>query len=214
MAVLILRAGVLVALAAALGQALVHTFNMLVLDGHVWNLNADVDGNSLSWLGSMAILAAALGALLLATVAPRRLSLLGLAAILALLSLDELVAMHERLGQEGREALGFAAELGRVVWPVLFLPLLAGVVVTAARAFRVLAPAARRQLLVGFGLLAFAVVLEVVWTPFFFVGGEVGDWPDVLQVGAEEAAELAGWILVASALLSDYVRRAQAVPAQ
>jgi hypothetical protein len=209
-----LRAGVRIALAAALAQAVLHTFNMLVLDGRAWHLNADTDGNSLSWLGSMTIFAAALGALLLATVTPRRTSLLVLAAVLAVLSLDELIAIHERLGQEGREALDLAPELGRIVWPVLFLPLLGAVLLTGWKALGLLAPPARRQFLAGLGLLVLAVALEVVWTPFFFVGGEVGDWPDVLQVGAEEGAELAGWILVASALLAEYVRRAREVPAR
>lgn len=206
-----LRAGAWIALAVAVAQAVFHTFNMLVLDGRAWHLNADEDGNTLSWLGSMTIFAAAVGSLLLASVAPRRLSLLVLAAVVAVLSLDELVAIHERLGQEGRETLGLDDELGRVVWPVLFLPLLAAVLVTAWHVLGVLAPAARRRLLLGLGLLAFAVALEVAWTPFFVAGGDVGDWPDVLQVAVEEGAEVAGWILVASALLAEFVRRARRI---
>jgi hypothetical protein len=207
---LTLRYGLRLAVAAAVAQGVLHTFNMLVLDGRVWHLNADEDGNGLSWLGSMTIFTAAVGTLLLAAVVPRRRALLVLAATIALLSLDELLALHERLGQEAREAVGAAAELGRVAWPLLLLPVLATLVWAAVRTLELLAPPERRRLLAGLGVLALAVALEVVWTAFFFVGGEVGDWPDVLQVGVEEGAELAGWILVASALFDAHARVAEA----
>ncbi len=207
---LTLRAGLLIALAAALAQALLHSFNMLILDGRVWHLNADVDGNSLAWLGSMTIFAAAVGALLLASVTPRRASLLVLAAAFAALSLDEFIAVHERLGQEAREALGAAVAFGRVVWPVLFLPLLAAVLVAAVRSLALLEAPSRRRLIEGLGLLALAVALEAAWAAFFYAGGEEGTWPDVLEVSAEEGAELAGWIFISSALLAEFVRRAPA----
>ncbi|HEX7254637.1 MAG TPA: hypothetical protein VF236_01795, partial [Gaiellaceae bacterium] len=191
-----------IAVVAACVQAALHLGNALVLDRRVANFDADVEGNMLAWAGSAAIFAAACASGLLALLRPAARWAFGLlAAALAFLSLDETAAIHERIGQAGVRVLDLSDDdYGRAIWPIVLFPMLAGILLGLWRLASAAPPDVGRTLRIGAGLLVAAVGAEFLWTAFPVSGGEVGSWPDALQVSLEEALELAGWVLVAAGL--------------
>jgi hypothetical protein len=191
-----------VAIGAVAIQAALHLGNAVVLDNRISSFDADHEGNLIAWAGSSAIFAAACSAGLLALVRARDRLLLGLlAAAVAFLSLDETAALHERIGQAGVRAFGLPDDdYGRLVWPVVWFPLLAGVVLGLWRLAKRARPAPRQAIRAGLALLVVAVAAELVWAAFPISGGEIGSAPDALAVSLEEGLELAGWLLVAAGL--------------
>jgi hypothetical protein len=190
------------ALGAVGAQALLQLTNAWLLDERVTNFSADADGNLLAWAGSAAIFAAACAAGVLALTRPaQRLPLALLAAALAFLSMDETAAIHERIGQAGVDVLNLGDEdYGRMIWPVIFFPLLVAVLIGLLRLANDAPPEPRRAIFAGAGLLAAAVAAEILWSAFPLSGGDIGSWPDDLEVAFEEGLELAGWIVVASGI--------------
>ena len=197
---LVVRVGIVVVAA----QTLAHLTNAFVLDHRVWNLSADADGNAFSWLSSVVTFAAALAAAGVAYALPSaRGRMLGLAAVFAFFSLDDIVAFHERGGQKVRgDLLGLETGWGRLVWPVLFFPLLAFAFLTLLRLARSAPPRARRALHLALGLIVVALVVEVAWAAYVVSDGDPLAWPNTLEVGFEEGAELAAWFLIVGALAS------------
>jgi hypothetical protein len=125
---------------------------------------------------------------------------------MALLSLDDLLAFHERVG-ELADRLGAPPELhlARLLWPAVFFPLLAGLLWALWRLARESPPGPRRSLELGALFLVAAVALELASPVLFALGYGFGSVPYELEVVAEEGAELAGWILIASGLLAKFV---------
>lgn len=191
-----------VAVGAVAIQGVLHLGNAVVLDNRVSSFDADHEGNLIAWAGSSAIFAAACSAGVLALVRARDRLLLGLlAAAVAFLSLDETAALHERIGQAGVRVLGLGDDdYGRIIWPVVLSPLLAGVVLGLWRLAERARPAPRQAIRAGIALLAVAVAAELAWAAFPISGGEVGSWPDAVAVSLEEGLELGGWLLVAAGL--------------
>jgi hypothetical protein len=189
-----------VAIGAVAIQAALHLGNAIVLDNRVSSFDADHEGNLIAWAGSSAIFAAACAAGILALVRSRDRLLLGLlAAAVAFLSLDETAALHERVGQAGVRVLGLSDDdYGRVIWPIVLFPLLAGVVLVLWRLADRARAAPRQAIRVGLALLVVAVVAELAWAAFPISGGEIGSAPDALAVSLEEGLELGGWLLVAA----------------
>jgi hypothetical protein len=116
--------------------------------------------------------------------------------ILAFFAIDDIAALHERMGS-GLDALGLPHADG--IWFPVYVPLFAFTFVTLVRV-------ARRAGEVGSALLAGLVLLGLA------LAGEVatavldpldrtnhGVWYS-LEVAFEESAELAGWILIAAGL--------------
>lgn len=197
----IVQAGYRVALALVLLQTFAQLLNALILDKRVWAFSADADGNALSWLSSSTTFAAALLTFFLACSATdsRRLYF-GLAAVLAFFSLDDIVAIHEDVGTFVRgDLLGLSTGWGRLVWPVIFFPLLATVFIAllqlAASQTHIVATAIRR----GLALLVLAVLAEAGSTALH-VGSYGTGWPDAVQVAVEEGLELGAWIMIVAAL--------------
>jgi hypothetical protein len=195
----VVRAGALLAGFAVLAQSAAHVGNRAWLENR--HLNADVDGNLLTWLTAGATITGALAALTIGLVVRKhRIQLLLLSAILGLLALDDVIGLHERLGGKTTGLLGIEGDYGRALWPVLYFPLLCFVFVAlwqlAGRTFATAGLAIR----LGLGLLLAAVGAEVLWSAWHLGGGHVGDWPDTIQVAIEEGMEFAGWILIASGL--------------
>jgi hypothetical protein len=190
------------AFAAVALQGLVHFGNAVALDSRISSLDADHEGNLIAWAGSSAIFAAACAAGVLALTRRGKRLLLGLLALaVAFLSFDEVAAVHERVGQAGVRVLGLGDDdYGRIIWPVVLLPLLIGLVYGLWRLSERARPAPRQAIRVGLALLAAAVAAELAWAAFPISGGEVGSWPDALAVSLEEGLELGGWLLVASGL--------------
>ena len=187
--------------AVAAGGALFagHLVNELLLDRATAQLYASAERTAWTWAAAMATLAAGLGAGLLGFVRGDRVAL-GLAGLLAFFGLDDFVEVHERLGFRAAEAAGLPEWVGPRAWTVLYLPLLALALVLGARVARTLDDAVRRPLAVGAVLLVAGFALEVGGIATKRVSGEgIGTLHEV-RAGAEEAVELAGWILVSAAL--------------
>ena len=196
----LVRAGVALAVVAVVVQTVSHVGNAVVLDGRLGLATADGDTTAWSWAS-----AAATGAVAL-LLALRRLVLGGAAPLewvgvagLAFLSQDDTNAYHERLSTVYRAVPWLPDHSGRLVWPLLFLPLLALVLLVLVRTARALRPPARRLVEVGLGLLVAAVVLEMTSVVLVNLVEDPDDWRRLLQVAVEEGLELAGWVLVATA---------------
>jgi hypothetical protein len=202
----ILRAGVCIAVAGVVVQTAAHLVNVRVLDGEVWSLSADVDGNAFAWASSASTLAAAFLAAGLALLVPRRRHRLWLlVALLAFLSLDDIARIHETTGRWVLAVGGADLDYSRLVWPVLFLPIVLACSVLLLQTAGTMDPRSRRAVCIGLGLLGAAVAAEVVSTAWIANGAAAGSWPDAIEVVFEEGAELAGWILITSALAATAV---------
>ena len=190
--------GFVAAAVAVAVQTVAHLTNAFFLDYEIRNMDADADGNALSWATSVAIFTAALGAFLVSLfpwVPTRRFVALG--AVFVFFSLDEVAAIHEQLATVSVHRLDLATSVGRVLWPILYLPLLVFVVISLWRLAASAPDRIRRVILLGLALLAAAVVAEAVST----LSSSEDSRPliDDLEVTAEEGAELGGWIFVATA---------------
>ena len=186
-----------VALAAAVVQGGIHYFDALVLHFRIQMFNADADGGVFTWASSMATAMAGLGLLLAASQVKARSRVLILLSMgLLFFSLDDTVALHERIPN-----LSFipVEHSGRIAWVVCAMPLL-GAVFVGLLAFAWRAPEALRKAVIwGLGGLIIAIFLELTSPVLFTVGSDHGKWLYELEVVAEEGLELASWILIAAA---------------
>lgn len=181
----------LLAVALAGAVMLGTMFNYLVLDGALDDLNAGLERSLNNWITVVATFSGALAAFVLACVASaqRRLMLGLLTGMLAFLSLDDLLGIHERVG--GRIGIDHVETL--IFAPVYALALTIMVLLAAEGPARV-----ARYLRAGAGLLVAAVVIDL----FSSVTRDLqASWPQQLRIAAEEACEVAGWVLVAGSLL-------------
>jgi hypothetical protein len=198
----ILRIGATVAVAGVVVQVVAQLVNYFVFDVQVWNLDVDADTNAFAWASSVAQFAAAFVCVLLAAVgwwSPRR--LLALAAILAFFSLDDIARYHENLGSAVREdVVGAESGYGRLIWPIVFFPLLAAAFVLLWRLAERVYERSARFVELGLAMLVLAVLAEAASTVFHVGSDAEGTLPDVLEVAVEESLELAAWVLIAAAL--------------
>lgn len=199
----VLRIAVAVAVAAVLVQVASEFVNYFAFDMEVWALNVDADNNSFAWASSVAqFTVAAFSVLLLLAGWWSPWPLLSLTAILTFFSLDDIVRIHEEVGSVFREdVLGLGEAWGRLVWPIIFMPLLAGAFIVLWR-FSERAPAlAGRVTRIALVMLVLAVFAEAFSTVFHLGEDDsLGSLPDVVEVAVEESLELAAWILIAGAL--------------
>lgn len=171
-------------------------------------VNVDVEANLATWWNSTLLLAVtgmALTAALLSSrgARPGRLSWLGLAAGTALLSIDESVSLHERLGEVGKSWKEWAGvSLPTHAW------LLPGVILAAAGSVCAVLWARKLPPHLRYGLLgALAVYLSGALLTEAFNGWAHGNGHStVLMLGTivEEGLEMSGCV-VAVAVLSRYV---------
>ena len=167
-----------------------------------FDLDVEGEGNIFAWASTVATFAAAYASALLAlTLRARALRLTVLAISFAFLSLDDMAEVHERLGAKVfRDALGLQPRISEQLEVLLYAPVFA---VALWIMWTLLGDAPRRTslvLIVGVALLGLGVASEV--------GGvvtralEEHGVPRVngARLAVEEASELAGWILVATAL--------------
>jgi hypothetical protein len=195
-------------------QASLHLVNEYAFDGAYDALNADTEGegNVFTWASSSATFAAAVFAGLLAVSSPGRRRFFGvLAGILAFFSLDDVVMVHERVALEILAALGLDSFWVRATWPVVMLPLLAFVAVGLWRLAASASPGHGRALRAGLGLLVFAVAIEVALAAVP-TGGRGWELIEPAEVAVEEAAELAGWIVIAAGLAGIFAGRVSTAP--
>ena len=199
----LVKLGITIAAATVTAQSAAHLIGVRLLDDRYLHLNADDEQGFPAWLSSSATFTAAFAVLLLALLreeVDRR--FVALAALLAFFSLDDAVGIHERLAEKVGGALGYGDTAERLIWPVIYLPLLIVGVSLLLYVGRQLPDALERLLRWGLGFLALAVVAEGFSTLLAAADVERGSWPDVLEVIVEEGAELAAWILIATALFA------------
>ena len=118
------------------------------------------------------------------------------AAILAFLSLDDMILIHERVASELKRPLFEHVEI------VIFLPVFAVAFLIVWAVAREVSARAGRLLRFGMLLLVVAVLVDVgkrLTTDFEEEGTA---WPQTLRVVIEEALEFSGWILVSATLTS------------
>jgi hypothetical protein len=159
------------------------------------DLNPKLEGNLLSWLSVVAVFGAALAAALHALTLPgRRHQFAALAPIFALLSLDDMIQIHERVADH-LEPLFFEH-----IETVIFLPVFAAAfLIVWALALKV-PPRAGRFLRLAMMLLVAAVVVDLGATMTMNLEAEGTAWPHAVRIAIEEALELSGWILVSATL--------------
>ena len=192
-----------IAAIAVVLQSVAHLLNVLVLDRRANSIDVNAEMSLASWLGSSATFAAALGAAALAWVhPPRRVALAALSALLLVLSLDDAAALHERSSVSIVDAFEGRHAYVRLVWPVLLAPVLVASFVLLVRAHDLVPVRQRRMLHTGLACLGAGVVAEVLGLALHIDADRVDTAADDAQVLVEEGLELAGWILVASALVA------------
>ncbi|MFM7616683.1 MAG: hypothetical protein ACKO72_04385 [Actinomycetes bacterium] len=195
-----LRVAVFLSLCAAVIQGCVHLADLVLLDRRWEYLDAGGDAGVFMWASAVATFAAAVGLAWCAVLVRRgRRPLLLMAAFVAFLSLDDTVQIHERAG-DLVQRLSTTTEIGRLAWPVIYLPLIAalalGLVALTRRA------PGRIGRLVALALIAFgiAVLLELASFLILRLGFDYGGWVYETEVAIEEGLELAGWMVIAAAL--------------
>ena len=192
----LLKAGIVLTVVAVLGQTLVHMVNLLAFDLSIDTLNAGRDGSVFTWASVVVTFAAGVMAALLAGLRPRHAPLLlGLAAALVFLSFDDSFQVHEKVSTL-KDQLGPITEFSRTFWPLVYLPLLAGVLLALALLAAGMRPRVRTVVVTGLGLLVAAILLEMASPLLFLLGQEFGDVGYETEVAVEEGAELGGWMLI------------------
>ncbi len=202
----VILAGIALAVAGAAAVTASAVINVHFFGGRVDHLDANLEGNAFTWASSVATFTAALSALALASCRPSaRRRLASLAGILAFFSLDDVVGIHEALGREvAWEVLGLPKIFLLVVWPALYLPLVASAFLLLWSVARgPVPPAVRRSLQLGLVLLVVAFATEPLQTLVFAFDHPLLAWPRVLVLAFEEGTELAACLLIASALTAN-----------
>lgn len=197
----ILNAAFVVAAVAVAAQTLAHLTNAIVFDYDYFQLDADQDGNAVSWASSVATFGVAFCAVLLGLVgADRAWRLFVLACVLCFFSLDDSITIHEEIASAATRMLDVEEKVSRVLWPLFYLPLLAFAATTLWRLSSPARDPIRRAIWLGLTLLAVAVLAELVSVLWSDSDPTHRTLADDIEVAVEEGAELAGWIVLAAAL--------------
>lgn len=201
----ILSVAVSFAVVGALAQAAVGIVNGIVLKRRSGLLDPDAEYTVFAWASGVATFSAALAALLMGIIwRTRRVQLLVLAAFMTFYSADDMLVIHEPLtAKVFGGILGLPTGLAGRMSGALYFPLLAATVVLLLLEARRMPLRAARFVVAGLACLAGGVLLELVngaLTAADLISFR--DTWDVLIAMTEESIELAGWILVAGALLS------------
>ena len=189
-----------VALAVVVVQTIGHLVDWIATGNDIVLLNADSDQSIYPWIPVAAIYTGALALFLQQLIAPASGFRRWLPLVLAYLSLDEMVAIHERITSILRR-LHINIAHAREIWPVVYLPLMAATAIVLWRMAETMTPRAMRFIRVGLVFLATAVVLEVLSAKLV----DVHPTAYQIEVIVEQNLELAGWTLIGAALLSHVV---------
>jgi len=198
----VVTAGVLLAVLAVAAQTVLYLVDVYALDRRVGTLDLDRESGLSAWAATVATFSTGFVALLLSFVDTRRRArLLALAAAATFFSFDEAIVLHERAGLAATDALDLSDTYLRVAWPIVYLPLLAGVAFLLFDLARSSSGSARRLLATGLVLLGGAVGLEIAGLALDLIPTlNETDWLYTFQIALEEGSELAGWILLTTGL--------------
>lgn len=202
LAAFVVRVGIRIAVVAVLVQTVAHLGNEFLLDDRVEGLDADIEGNALTWASSVATFAVALcAALHAAAVEKQRREFTVLAALALWFSLDDVAIIHERVALElGEDLLGMPDYLAVRLWLILYLPLLLLAGLVLWRVAQEAQPPADRAVLVGLGLLVASIPVELAGAVTRKLAEDSTEVPETFRVAIEEGLELGGWILIATGL--------------
>ncbi len=192
-----LRAGRSLAVCASLVLLIAHFSNAFLLEHPIPSLDADQEGTPPTWASSIATAAVAIAAILTGPLL--RLMVLGLAT--GFLSLDDMVALHERTASKLVLEFGVTDAWHSALWPMVYLPLLTVTAILILRMTRAGTAETFQDAVVGLSLLVAAIALEVLTAPW----SQGTNLTHTVESGIEEAIELAGWVLVASSALATMV---------
>ena len=189
---------------AVIAQTVVQLLNLTILDRRIALLEVESDGSLWAWLSSSAMVVAAAGVALLGLLDGRhRWRLLLLAAILAFLSADDILAIHERISID---ELGPIPSPSRIVWILAFTPVL----VVALWLLRWWAGTTTHDIArfvwLGLAMLGGALVLEFTSPILFAIDLAKDSVAYKLEVIVEEGLELAGTGFLAGAILAEMLR--------
>ena len=122
-------------------------------------LDLDADGSIAQWASTLLLGSVTAAAIALRRLVPERCVAAWVVALgFAFLSLDEALGVHEWIGAEaGEAALGVS---GRIVWPLIYLPLMLVIAIALLRLAAVLGRFPRNMVWTGLTLLALAVAAE------------------------------------------------------
>jgi hypothetical protein len=186
---------------AFVSLGVVHMFNFLALDSQYVALDADEDSSAWSWAS---VTATAMAGVLLALLAATVVSSKGFkfaAAVAIFLSLDDYIRIHENIGS----AVTLFPHSVRLLWPIIYLPLLGALFIVLWRICESRAPEVRLMTRSGLLMLVAAVVLEVFTVALFAVDQGHESFGYELEVAFEEGLELAGWLLIAGGMAAALV---------
>lgn len=185
------------ALASGVGLAVTQLGQELALGDPVPMLDADEEGNLWAWTHVVALVAVTGSVALHAAQRAAGRALWFAAATLLFLSADEFLEIHGRVA----DTLVFFPHAGRIIWPVLYFPLLASLLIVLWRAVEPHGDRARAMVRGGLLLLCVAVLCELASVGVYVVADGDGLLYN-LEVALEEGAEVAGWLLVAGGFAS------------
>lgn len=192
----LIRVGIAFAVVGVMIQTAIHSLNAALGGGQYLDVNSE--GNPTTWGHSAVIFASAFVCTVHATtLTRRRLVWAALAAILAFLSFDEMLLVHERVAEAVLEVLNLPLVWDSVLWPVAYVPVLGVLVLLLVSVARSNAERVGSLVLVGLGFLFTAVAAEI---PSAAISDGFFSWPHIVEGAVEEGAELAGWILIATGL--------------
>jgi hypothetical protein len=191
-------------------QTAAHLVNLFLLDDRYSSLNVSAEHTPLAWASTVATFGAACGALLLAARPETRgrgqMALLGV--LLAYLSLDDHVEVHERLGTWTEDALGLPNAVGPRIWLLVYLPVLAAAGLLLLRSARNAPPRPGRYQAAGIVLLIAATLSEGVGVLTKLLEEHGIETPHRLRAAVEEGLELGGWIVLAAGLAAAFYAEA------
>lgn len=166
------------------------------------DLEPSEEHNVFSWASTVATFAAAYASFLLALAVPeQRLRFGFLAGSFAFLSLDDAALIHERVGAKVfEEWLDFPENVSEQLELLLYLPIFAAALWIVWTVVQQSPWPAARVLLGGVSLLGLAVACEFAGTATRRLEERGLGFFNTMRVGVEEASELGGWTLVATAL--------------
>lgn len=177
--------------------------NHFAFDDQILDLDPGLEISVNNWITVVASFAAALAAALHAFLVPaRRLWFVVLAAIFALLSLDDLAQIHERVADNLDGRLGLLPDIvADHIETVIFAPLFAAALLIGWALAGEISVRAGRFLRLGLMLLLAAVVVDLGSTVTMELEGEGTAWPQATRIAVEEGLEVAGWVLVSATLI-------------
>jgi hypothetical protein len=201
----ILEAGALVAAVGGILLVLATLANQFVLSPDVTSIDGRVEHSVWTWASSAATFAGAFVATVWLVVSPRRrLNVIAIVVTLAYFSLDDMLALHEEVGSDVGETLALPDWVGGL-WLLAYPPLLVLAVWALVGATWNETAKIRRAMLAGIALLGAGLLLELVGIATKRLQLDGTAWPHAVRGAFEEAAELSGWIVVASALTAALV---------